>query len=60
MKYEFSANTEPEIGMKYEESKIVKDPIKITINIEIEKRKFESLNKKYTEGLSKRILKLFT
>lgn len=59
MKYEFNANTTPPVGQKMEEGKKIIDPIKITISIEMERRKFESLNKKYAEGLAGRILKLF-
>lgn len=59
MKYFFEANTTPPVGHKMEEGKAIKDPVKISITIELERRKFESLNNKYTEGLAGRILKLF-
>lgn len=58
MRYLFEALTDPIVGQKLEDGKKLKDPIKINISIEIERDKFESLNKKYTEGLSGRILKL--
>lgn len=59
MKYFFEALTEPIVGQKIEDGKKLKDPIEIHISIEIERSKFETLNKKYTEGLSGRILKIF-
>ena len=59
MKYEFVANTEIPTGQKMDDGKKITDPVKISICIEMEKRKYESLNKKYTEGLAGRILKLF-
>ena len=42
-----------------EEGKKINDPIKITIKVEMERRKFESINKKYVDGLAGRVLKLF-
>lgn len=59
MKYEFTSNTIPMVGQHTEDGKKMKDPVKITITVELEKSKFESLNRKYTEGLAGRILKLF-
>lgn len=59
MKYEFTTDTVPMIGQSTNDGKKIKEPITITIKIELEKSKFESLNKKYTEGIAGRILKLF-
>ena len=59
MKYEFTTNTIPMVGQHMQDGKKMKDPVKITITVELEKSKFESLNHKYTDGLAGRILKLF-
>lgn len=59
MKYSFSANSEPPTGQKIDDGKKVKDPVEINITLEIERNKFESLNKKYADGLAGRVLKLF-
>ena len=59
MKYEFMTNTVPMVGQYMDDGKKIKDPVKITISIELERSKFESLNHKYTDGLAGRIMKLF-
>lgn len=41
------------------DSRKIKDKVKVTICVEVEKSKLDSLNQKYTDGLGGRILKLF-
>lgn len=42
-----------------QDSKKIKERVKVTICIEIEKSKLDNLNQKYKDGLGGRILKLF-
>ena len=60
MKYSFTAKDDyAEIySHKFEDGKKIKEPIEVTITIEMDKRKFDSLNAKYENGLSGRIEKL--
>lgn len=58
MKYSFEASGSQFAEVKGEDGKIIREPVQIKITIEIEKSKFESLNRKYENGLAGRILKL--
>ena len=60
MKYSYVAkNEETVIAETYcQDGKKIKENIEITIHIEIEKKKYDSLNNKYDKGLANRIEKL--
>lgn len=60
MKYSYTAyGEEINEGQKLNDGKSIKEPVKITIEIEIEKKKYESLKKKYTVSIAEKIIKIF-
>ena len=58
MRYSFEANDNHFTKVTGDDGKNIREPVQIKITIEIEKQKFDSLNRKYENGLAGRIIKL--